>query len=215
MPLTNFPHVRPTPMVLPTKDYPHLKHLMKEVDFACATCSSAQGQPVYYTLEEAHREPLSAGPTSHAGSIIAKGMIATRFLVLCPTCRTVPENNPLMPGGFCELLDIDPKYKRPARAQGVGGGRPHLRRPTTDEGSAPAGPQAHPVRLQAPEEGQRPDGPAAAEAQQGAAAPDQGGGGLQQGAGPSKDLGMALAEGERRQVQEEEGAASRSRPTRQ
>lgn len=121
MPLNNFPHVRPTPMVLPTKDYPWLKRLMKEVDFACATCSSAQGQPVYHTLEEAHREPLSAHPTKHAGSITPKGMVATRFLVLCPTCRTIPENNPLMPGGFCDLMEIDPNYKRPFRAQGSGG----------------------------------------------------------------------------------------------
>ena len=122
MPLKNFPHVRPTPMLLPTKDYPWLRQLMKEVDFACATCSSAQGQPVYYTLEEAHREPVSSSAkTHHVGLITAKGMVATRFLVLCPTCRTVPENNPLMPGGFCELMDIDKNYKRPFRAQGSGG----------------------------------------------------------------------------------------------
>ena len=121
MPLQNFPHVRPTPMVLPTKDYPWLKRLMKEVDFACATCSSAQGQPVYHTIEEAHREPLSSEPTSHQGSITAKGMVATRFLVLCPTCRTVPENNPMMPGGFCDLMMIDKNYKRPFRPQGTGG----------------------------------------------------------------------------------------------
>jgi hypothetical protein len=121
MPLQNFPHVRPTPMVLPTKDFPWLKRLMNEVDFACATCSSAQGQPVYHTLAEAHREPLSAEPTSHGGSITPKGMIATRFLVLCPTCRTVPENNPMMPGGFCDLMAVPKDYKRPFRPQGTGG----------------------------------------------------------------------------------------------
>jgi hypothetical protein len=121
MPLQNYPLVKPTPMVLPTKDYPWLKRLINEVDFACATCSSAQGQAVYYTLKEAHREPVSAAPTSHSGSIIAQGMVATRFLVMCPTCRTVPENNPLMPGGFCDLMDIDPNYKRPFRAAGTDG----------------------------------------------------------------------------------------------
>ena len=158
MPLKNFPHVRPTPMLLPTKDYPWLRQLMKEVDFACATCSSAQGQPVYYTLEEAHREPLSSSAkTHHAGLITAKGMVATRFLVLCPTCRTVPENNPLMPGGFCELMDIDKNYKRPFRAQGSGGDG--LSYDDDDSGDSPP---AHPegaweVRIEASQEDVGPE----------------------------------------------------------
>lgn len=122
MPLSNFPHIKRTPMVVPTKDYPHLKSLMKNVDFACASCSSAQGQAVHYTLEEAILDPVSGAPTKGNGIITAKGMIATRFLVMCPVDRTVPENNPLMPGGFCDLMDIDPKYKRPYRAAGAGDG---------------------------------------------------------------------------------------------
>jgi len=122
MPRLNMPQVRPTPMVVPTRDYPHLKRLMKEVDFACATCSSAMGQPVYHTLEEAVKEPVSGVPTKQGTGIVGpKGMVATRFLVLCPECRTVPENNPLMPGGYCDLMDIDPGYIRPFRPQGDGG----------------------------------------------------------------------------------------------
>lgn len=121
-PLSNFPHIKRTPMVVPTKDYPWLKNLMKQVDFACASCSSAQGQAVHYTLEEAILDPISGAPTKGGGIISAKGMIATRFLVMCPVDRTVPENSPLMPGGFCDLMDIDPKYKRPHRAAGAGDG---------------------------------------------------------------------------------------------
>lgn len=121
MPLNSFPHIKPTPMVVPTRDYPWLKKLMKEVDFACASCSSAQGQPVYYTLEEARKDPVSGPPNPRGGIVTEKGMIATRFLVMCPVDRTVPENNPLMPGGFCDLMAIPPDYKRPYRPQGEGG----------------------------------------------------------------------------------------------
>lgn len=122
MPISNFPHIKRTPMVVPTKDYPWLKNLMKQVDFACASCSSAQGQAVHYTLEEAILDPISGAPTKGGGIISAKGMIATRFLVMCPVDRTVPENSPLMPGGYCDLMDINQQYKRPHRAAGAGDG---------------------------------------------------------------------------------------------
>jgi hypothetical protein len=114
----SMPQIRPTPMVVPTKQYPWLKGLMKQVDYACPSCSAGSGQPVYHTLEESILDPLSGAPTELGAALTEKGLVATRFLVMCPETRCVPENNPLIPNGYCDLMQISPNYKRPFRPVG-------------------------------------------------------------------------------------------------
>jgi len=116
------PLIPRTPSVVPTKQYPWMKRLMTEVDYACPSCSSGANQPVFHTLGESILEPISGPAVEGKGVVTEKGIIATRFLVMCPETRCVPENSPLMMGGIVDLMAIDPNYKRPFR-------------PVTDEGS--------------------------------------------------------------------------------
>ncbi len=94
-------------VVLPTKQYPYLKDLVKQVDFVCSNCSSAEGYPVYHTLAEAHTEPLG-GP----------GQYTTMFTVYCPTCRTTPTDGDYIHNGIIDLLKVPRGYKRPPRVNG-------------------------------------------------------------------------------------------------
>lgn len=93
---------------LPTKAYPYLKKLIHECDFACSTCSSAHGQPIYRTVAEV----LQAG--SHQ-PINGPGNTVSRFGLLCPECFTAPSEGPFIQNGIIDLLTVPPTYKRPNR----------------------------------------------------------------------------------------------------
>ncbi len=93
---------------LPTKAYPHLKQLIHECDFACSTCSSAKGQPIYRTVAEV----LQAG--CHQ-PINGPGNTFSRFGLLCPECFTAPSEGPFIQNGIIDLLQVPKTYKRPDR----------------------------------------------------------------------------------------------------
>lgn len=117
-PSFNIPAIPPVPVVIPTSQFPHLRELVKELDFPCAVCSAKTGAPVYRTFLEAVREPLSAPSISGKVPVTKMGMYATRFVVLCPECRCAPKGGPFIQGeGIIDLLDIPKGYKRPARPQ--------------------------------------------------------------------------------------------------
>lgn len=99
------PQSAPVRAVLPTKKYPHLRSVIKELDFACATCSSAFGQPVWVSFEEAVKEPIH-GPEHYT----------TTFALLCPDCRTIPQDGPFINNGMIDLLMVPATYKKPRRA---------------------------------------------------------------------------------------------------
>lgn len=98
------PSAKPVRATLPTKQYPHLRGLIKELDFACANCSSASGQPVYVTFEEAVKDPLR-GP----------GNYTTAFALYCPDCHIPPMDGPFINQGMIDLLQIPKNYKKPKR----------------------------------------------------------------------------------------------------
>ena len=104
------------PSKLPTKQYPHLKELINEVEFKCGNCTSATGAPVYRTFKEAYRSPLS-GP----------GEATTRFLLLCPICMTTPKEGcgGRLMEGIVDLLSFPKGYKAP-KHESVATGRPAL-----------------------------------------------------------------------------------------
>ncbi len=110
-PNPQIPTAAPVVSTLPTKKYPHLRNVIKELDFACATCSSAFGQPVYVSFMDAVRDPIS-GP----------GHYHTTFGLLCPDCRTAPQDGPFITMGMINLLAVPADYKRPKRANSSGGG---------------------------------------------------------------------------------------------
>jgi hypothetical protein len=112
MPLPNgVPAVSPVRSILPTSQYPHLKRIVHELDYMCASCSSASGGgEVWKTFMESERSPIS-GP----GISSKKGMVATTFLLLCPECRTVPTGGPFIESGIINLLNVPADYKRPPR----------------------------------------------------------------------------------------------------
>ena len=93
---------------LPTKQYPHLKKLIFELDFACSTCSSAKGQPIYRTIAEVLQsgagQPIS-GPAN----------FTTRWGLLCPECMTAPAEGAFIMNGIIDLLEVPHGYKRPER----------------------------------------------------------------------------------------------------
>lgn len=97
-------------ILLPTKQYPHLKQLVHEVDFVCSNCSSAEGSPVYHTFWDAHKEPLG-GP----------GKYTTMYTVYCPTCRTTPTDADFIQNGIIDLLNVPKGYKRPPRPSNTAG----------------------------------------------------------------------------------------------
>jgi hypothetical protein len=96
---------------LPTIQYPYLKKLIFELDFACSTCSSAKGQPTYRTVAEV----LSAGM---GDPINGPGKYFTRYVLKCPECLTIPEEGPFIMHGIIDLLSIPAGYKRPDRGAG-------------------------------------------------------------------------------------------------
>jgi hypothetical protein len=98
------PVVPPIPATLPTKQYPHLRTLIHELDFRCASCSSAYGVPAWRTFLEADKDPIS-GP----------GKGTTVFLLKCPECHTVPTDGPYIGNGIIDLLAVPHNYKRPPR----------------------------------------------------------------------------------------------------
>lgn len=125
MPPLNVPPIPPVPAVIPAAQYPHLKALIKELDFPCATCSAKVGSPVFHTFEEAVKEPLSAPSIKGKPMITKMGMYATRFAIFCPETRIPPNGGPFIQGqGIIDLLAIPPDYKRPQRAsnQAAAGG---------------------------------------------------------------------------------------------
>ena len=87
------PIIPPIPAKLPTRAFPHLRHLIEELDFKCSSCSSAYGVPVWRTFREAVKDPISG----EAGGI-------TRFLLQCPECHTVPSAGPYIENGVVDLL---------------------------------------------------------------------------------------------------------------
>ena len=94
---------------LPTNQFPHLKTLIHELDYACSTCTSGKGYPVYRTVAETLAvtgQPIS-GP----------GKYTTRWVLMCPECLTIPEEGPFIMHGIIDLLDaaIPHGYKRPDR----------------------------------------------------------------------------------------------------
>ncbi len=99
------PQSAPVRAVLPTKAYPHLRQVVEELDFACATCSSAFGQPVWVSFLDARKEPVR-GPQHYT----------TSFVLLCPECNTVPMDGPFIENGMIDLLQVPKTYKRPRRS---------------------------------------------------------------------------------------------------
>jgi hypothetical protein len=93
---------------LPTKQYPHLKTLIHECDFACSTCSSAKGQPTYRTVAEVLQSGAGQ-PISGPGNFIS------RWGLLCPECMTAPAEGPFIMNGIIDLLEVPKSYKRPER----------------------------------------------------------------------------------------------------
>jgi hypothetical protein len=116
----DYPVSSPIPAILPTKQYPHLPRLLREIDYICANCSSAEGQQVYRTLQESagNLQPIS-GPMGVTKSGKLRQMY-TRFGVLCPKCRTAPEDTdmPFFSKGIVDLLACPPEYRRPPRPKG-------------------------------------------------------------------------------------------------
>jgi len=106
MPRSNpiMPSAAPIRAVLPTKKHPHLREVVKQLDFVCSTCSSAYGAPVFRSFMDAAKDPIS-GPENYT----------TRFLVRCPECNTIPTDGPFISNGIIELLQVPANYKRPKR----------------------------------------------------------------------------------------------------
>ena len=120
MPPFNIPPIPPVPVVIPSGEFPHLRQLVKELDFPCAVCTAKTGAPVFRTFLEAVKEPLSAPSIKGKAPITKMGMYATRFVILCPECRCAPKGGPFIQGeGIIDLLDpsIPKDYKRPVRPQ--------------------------------------------------------------------------------------------------
>lgn len=120
MPQFNIPPIPPVPVVIPAGQFPHLRQLVKELDFPCAVCSAKTGAPVFRTFLEAVKEPLSAPAIKDKAVLTKMGMYATRFVILCPECRCAPKGGPFIQGeGIIDLLDpaIPENYKRPVRPQ--------------------------------------------------------------------------------------------------
>lgn len=99
------PTAAPIRAKLPTKQYPHLKSVINELDFACQTCSSAMGQTVHVNFMDAVKDPIR-GPEDYS----------TVFALLCPDCRTAPQDGPYITMGMIDLLMVPANYKRPARS---------------------------------------------------------------------------------------------------
>ena len=98
------PIVPPIQASLPTKLHPHLKRLIHQMDFRCASCSSAYQMPVWRTFIEADKDPIS-GP----------GKGTTVFLMKCQECHTVPTDGPYINNGILDLLEVPEHYRRPPR----------------------------------------------------------------------------------------------------
>lgn len=120
MPQFNIPPIPPVPTVIPSGQFPHLRQLVKELDFPCAVCSAKTGAPVFRTFLDAVKEPLSAPSIAGKAPMTKMGMYATRFAIFCPECRCAPRGGPFIEGeGIIDLLNpsIPKDYKRPARPQ--------------------------------------------------------------------------------------------------
>lgn len=120
MPQFNIPPIPPVPTVIPSGQFPHLRQLVKELDFPCAVCSAKTGAPVFRSFMDAVKEPLSAPAIQGKAPMTKMGMYATRFAIFCPECRCAPRGGPFIEGeGIIDLLNplIPKDYKRPARPQ--------------------------------------------------------------------------------------------------
>ena len=120
MPPFNIPPIPPVPTVIPSGQFPHLRSLVKELDFPCAVCSAKTGAPVFRSFMDAVKEPLSAPSIAGKAPQTKMGMYATRFAIFCPECRCAPRGGPFIEGeGIIDLLNpaIPLNYKRPARPQ--------------------------------------------------------------------------------------------------
>jgi len=118
MPPLSVPPIPPVPTVIPSGQFPHLRELVKELDFPCAVCTAKTGAPVYRSFLDAVKEPLSAPAIHGKPSVTKMGMYATRFAIFCPECRCAPKGGPFIEGeGIIDLLNpsIPKGYKRPVR----------------------------------------------------------------------------------------------------
>jgi hypothetical protein len=114
--VANVPVVQPTPAVIPANTYPHLRALVKELDFPCANCTSAKNMPIYVPWKDAIKAPIGAPAIPGRPSIGRQGMISTVFLLTCPECNCLLNNGPLVNGaGIIDLLSVHPEYKKPDR----------------------------------------------------------------------------------------------------
>src|SRR5665213_1034800 len=110
------PQSAKTPMVIPTREFPHFERLMDEIDYKCTECTNLnQGVDVYHTLNESSLSPISGVCIPGRKGIGSKGIIATRFLVMCPKTQFVPVNSPLFERAVCDLERFTAAFKKPDR----------------------------------------------------------------------------------------------------
>ena len=112
-PQSGLKRILSTAAVLPTSKYPHLRKVVRELIFKCPSCTSGHNRPVYWTWEEAVKDPLSGPSVPGKPSVTPKGMIATRFAVFCPDCGVKMGGSYVDASGIIDLLSVPQDFKRP------------------------------------------------------------------------------------------------------
>lgn len=109
-------------MLLPTKALPHYKDLMSNVYYKCTECTQkSRSGPVYHNLISSLCRPMSSPAIPGYDMFSAKGIVATRFLVMCAETGFVPKEDPQFDFGICDMERFPEGYQSMQKGGSDGG----------------------------------------------------------------------------------------------